>query len=152
MPGETVIIHPRLVALNVPSKTATRGSVVYFANTSRIPSLGSLALSTWTATHSGCASSDRVKRPVPAPIPSKHARAGRRDGAAQMRERLRLILRARSRQHQLLRIGRIAQQRTCYTGCSATWLHSERLKRVEARLPLASLYLCKNADPSPTPT
>ena len=48
-----------------PSETSTRSSLVYFKKASRIPSLGSIALRRRIHPHSGCASSARVKSPVP---------------------------------------------------------------------------------------
>lgn len=56
------------VAANVPSLALARSSVTVLVNTSRMPSLGSIALSSLTDdAHSGSARRARVKIPVPAP-------------------------------------------------------------------------------------
>ena len=62
--------HPSSMAVvsNVPPRTDTRGSETVFEKTSRMPSLGSTARSSFMeSVQSGCASSARVKIPVPAP-------------------------------------------------------------------------------------
>ena len=57
------------VVSNVPSMHVTRSSTVVLLNCARMPSLGSIARNCATASfQSGCASSARVKMPVPAPI------------------------------------------------------------------------------------